>query len=338
MYDKKTLMRYGRIKWIDWIALIFGILLSSIGFLAVCSEFLDTIFRSQNEGSLNEVKATVVDFVESPSTDDDGDTTYNYYPVMEYEVEGITYVKAFARAHVNSFGAQVELLYSPANPQSAVLSNSTINFTTLIGGLIFFTIGIKVLIAFISFIRKRNIAKKILLDFKESGDERAFGKSTARLYQYNQSTFPFLPVAFGAVFVIAGLSIPFRINSDESELKHANKTFIPVTATVIDNVNYSTRADSGYDTSRIFHSQMAEYEANGRTYVRVLNSNKDYSVGSDVALQYDPNNHGYTTFANIDNGNAALFASLFLIPFALIGLVPIVSGIKQWRKNRNQIN
>lgn len=332
MYDKKTLMRYGRI---NWIALIFGIFILASIFFAFGSDLQELVFRTQNKSSFNETRATVVNFIETSSTDDDGDTTYSYYPIAEYEVGGITYVQEFYRAQANSFGAQIELLYDPANPQYAVLSKADINIVLLIIIIIFFIIGIASLVAFISSIRRRNA----LLDFERTEDMLALNKSKARLYQSKQSAFPFLPIIFGAIFVFVGLAVPFMVSNSVNNAKRTAETFTPVTATVVDSNDYVMR--KGYDyNGYVLSVQAAEYEVNGKTYARVLSRGTSYSIGNSLSLCYDPNNPGYTVFADA-GGNVTLVtlvSLLFGIPFALMGLVPVVFGIKQWRKNKNQIN
>lgn len=92
------------------------------------------------------VEGTVIEIIAEDSTDDDGFTTYTYYPVIQYIVDGKTVSKKSSsgsnpsKYNVND---KVDILYDPNKVEDYIIEGDT---TTNILGIVFIVAGLAVAI------------------------------------------------------------------------------------------------------------------------------------------------------------------------------------------------
>ena len=120
-----------------------GVILLGLFFMVVFG-FNNEIFMS-NKPNYKEVKATVIGYVESQSSNDESVTTA-YTPVVEYYIDGQRYTahsNVYSKPRSYKVGDQVIIKYNPNNPNIALVpQDSRIEKYWRIAGGFFISFGI----------------------------------------------------------------------------------------------------------------------------------------------------------------------------------------------------
>jgi len=120
--------------------IIFGIVFAIIGL------FVFVKGNEQTKRCTEEAVGTVIEIKEDLSTDDDGNPTYTYYPVIQYVVGERTITKRSSSGssslayHLND---KVDILYNPNNVEEYIIKGDK---TSNIIGIVFIILGVIVCI------------------------------------------------------------------------------------------------------------------------------------------------------------------------------------------------
>lgn len=122
---------------------IFSLIFIVIGFALIVWGIINIVTRSKKKKAYTLTEGKVIDYAVNRS--DDG--SYTYGIIAEYIVDGISYTinptsySNLTRAK-HPLGSQVKVRYNPENPADAIFDKDGSSIGVLIGGIIFFIVGI----------------------------------------------------------------------------------------------------------------------------------------------------------------------------------------------------